>query len=114
MPCGAPRIAGAYVRPLSTPHLTMPRISDDTTWKALTFVAATGASLLTHSLLKRTWVAVRGTKPPTNPAARETAWSDALLWTAASSLAGGIAKLAAKRHAGAYKAGDVPVLGGGQ
>lgn len=89
----------------------MLKISDDTTWKALTFAAATGATLLTHTLLKKAWVAAVGTKPPTNPAASETPWKDALLWTAASSLAGGIAKLAAKRQAGAFKSGDVPVLG---
>ena len=87
------------------------RISDNTTWKALTFVAATGAALGTHTLLKKGWLAATGKKPPTNPAARQTAWTEALIWTAASSLAGGIAKLVAKRQAGALKAGDVPVLG---
>lgn len=87
------------------------RISDETTWKALTFVAATGASFATHSLLKKAWFSTTGKKPPTNPAARETQWTEALIWTAASSLSGGIAKLLAKRHAGALKAGDVPVLG---
>lgn len=87
------------------------RISDETTWKALTFAAATAAALTTHTLLKKGWHAATGTKPPTNPAARETAWTEALIWTAASSLAGGIAKLVAKRQAGAFKAGDVPVLG---
>ena len=87
------------------------KISDDTTWKALTFVAATGAAFTTHWALKNVWHAATGKKPPTNPAARETAWTEALIWTAASSLAGGIAKLVAKRHAGAIKAGDVPALG---
>ncbi|OZC03755.1 DUF4235 domain-containing protein [Rubricoccus marinus] len=87
------------------------KISDDTTWKALTFVAATGAALTTHWALKNGWQAITGKKPPTNPAARETAWTEALIWTAASSLAGGLAKLVAKRHAGAFKEGDVPVLG---
>ena len=87
------------------------KISDDTTWKVLTFLAATGATFATHTLLKKAWFASTGTKPPTNPAARETQWTEALIWTAASSLAGGIAKLIAKRQAGAFKSGDVPVLG---
>ena len=87
------------------------KISDETTWKALTFVAATGTALLTHSVLKQGWFYATGRKPPTNPAASETAWSEALLWTAASSLAAGITKLIAKRQAGRFKQGDVPVLG---
>ena len=86
-------------------------LSDDLTWKALTFVAATGATLATHWALKNAWAASTGKKPPTNPAARQTAWSEALIWTAASSLAGGLAKLVAKKQAGEWKAGDVPVLG---
>lgn len=85
--------------------------SDDTAWKVATFAAATGAALATNWALKRAWASATGTKPPTNPAARETAWTDALIWTAASSLAGGIAKLAAKRKAGEMKSGNVPVLG---
>ena len=89
----------------------MLRISDDATWKALTFAAATGVTLATHTLLKRAWKAATGTKPPTNPAAAETAWTEALIWTAAASLTGGLAKLAAKRGAGALKRGSVPVLG---
>ena len=87
------------------------KISDETTWKALTFAAATGAALVTHWALKNGWHAATGKTPPTNPAARQTAWTEALVWTAASSLAGGIARLVAKRQAGALKRGDVPVLG---
>lgn len=89
----------------------MRRISDETTWKVLTFAAAAVASIATSTLLKRGWHAATGKKPPVNPAARETAWSEALLWTAASSLVAGTAKLVAKRQAGRLKRGDVPVLG---
>ena len=87
------------------------KISDEATWKLVTFAAATAAAFATQWALKNAWHASTGEKPPTNPAAKETAWSEALIWTAASSLAGGLAKLIAKRHAGALKSGNVPVLG---
>ena len=86
------------------------KISDETVWKALTFVAAGGAALLTRAALKRGWSAVTGNEPPANPAAVDTAWSEALAWTAASSLIAGVARLVAKRQAGHLKRGRIPVL----
>ena len=87
------------------------KISDETTWKALTFVAAGGAALLTRAALKRGWLLTTGKEPPANPAASDTAWSEALAWTAASSLIAGIARLIAKRQAGHLKRGRIPILG---
>ena len=89
----------------------MRKTSDATTWKILTFVGASGAVLATNWLLKNLWHASTGKKPPTNPAAKETAWSEALMWTAASSLAAGLAKLVAKRQAAQFKRGSIPALG---
>ena len=71
---------------------------------------AFGASFLTKSMLQKSWRGLTGKKPPTNPAALETAWSEALVWTAATSLAAGMAQLIAKRQAAKLKAGNVPTL----
>ncbi|NNF57658.1 MAG: DUF4235 domain-containing protein [Rhodothermaceae bacterium] len=87
------------------------KISDETAWKALTFLAAGGAALLTRTALKRGWSLTTGKKPPANPASVDTAWNEALAWTAASSLIAGIARLVAKRQAGHLKRGRIPVLG---
>lgn len=88
----------------------MHKISDETTWKAVGFAAAAGAAVLTRSLLKHGWHAATGKQPPSNPASAETAWSEALTWTVASSLVVGIARLVARRHAGRLKEGRVPTL----
>ena len=87
------------------------KISDETTWKAVGFAAAAGAAALTRYALKHGWHAATGKKPPTNPATAETAWAEALSWTAASSLVAGLARLVALRQAGRLKRGGVPVLG---
>jgi hypothetical protein len=86
-------------------------ISDETAWKALTFVAAGGAALFTRTALKRGWLLTTGKQPPSNPASVDTAWGEALAWTAASSLIAGVARLVAKRQAGHLKQGRIPVLG---
>jgi hypothetical protein len=86
------------------------KISDDTAWTLLMSAGAFGASFATKALLQKSWRGLTGKKPPTNPAAAETAWSEALVWTAATSLAAGLARLIAKRQAARFKAGDVPTL----
>ena len=86
------------------------RISDETAWKLLTAAGAFGASYATKALLQKSWRGVTGKKPPTNPAAAGTAWSEALIWTAAASLSAGLASLVAKRQAAKLKAGSVPTL----
>lgn len=73
--------------------------AEKTAWK----VAATGsgilAGVLTRKLIVAGWTAAKGTNPPTNPAARETQWSEALIWTLATSIGVGIARLVATRGA---------------
>ena len=86
------------------------KISDDTTWKLFMAVGAFGASFATKSLLQKSWRGLTGKKPPTNPAALETAWGEAIVWTAATSLAAGLAQLLAKRQAAKLKAGSIPTL----
>lgn len=77
----------------------MGQTAEKTAWK----VAATGsgilAGVLTRKLIVAGWKAAKGTNPPTNPAARETQWSEALIWTIATSIGVGIARLVATRGA---------------
>ena len=86
------------------------KFSDETAWKALTFAAAAGAAALTRYALKHGWHTATGKEPPANPASVDTAWSEALTWTVASSLVVGLARLVAKRQAGKLKHGHVPAL----
>ncbi|MDX1420833.1 MAG: DUF4235 domain-containing protein [Rubricoccaceae bacterium] len=86
------------------------KISDETTWKAVTFAAAAGAAFATRFVLKHGWRTATGKEPPANPASADTAWSEALTWTVASSLVVGVARLVAKRQAGLLKRGEVPAL----
>ena len=72
--------------------------------------AAAGAAFLTRYALKHGWHATTGQEPPANPASADTAWSEALTWTVASSLVVGVARLVAKRQAGKLKRGQVPAL----
>ena len=77
----------------------MGKTAEKTAWK----IAATGAGLvagvITRKIIVASWKAAKGTNPPTNPAARETQWSEALIWTIATSIGVGIARLVATRGA---------------
>lgn len=77
----------------------MGQTAEKTAWK----IAATGsgilAGVLTRKVIVASWKAAKGTNPPTNPAARETQWSEALIWTIATSIGVGIARLVATRGA---------------
>ena len=86
------------------------KISDDAAWKLMMAAGAFGASFATKALLQKSWRGLTGKKPPANPAALETAWSEALVWTTATSLAAGLAQLVAKRQAARLKSGPVPTL----
>lgn len=53
----------------------------------------------TRKLLQAGWRRTRGGNPPTNPAARGTTWSEALVWAAASGVAMAVARVVAQRGA---------------
>ena len=88
----------------------MKKLSDETAWKAVGFAAAAGAAALTRLALKRGWHVATGKAPPTNPAAAETAWIEAVTWTMASSLIVGLARLVAVRQASRLKWGPAANL----
>ncbi len=73
-------------------------------WKLLGFAFAIPAGIAVRKLTESTWVSIRGTVPPKNPAAPGTAWVEALSWAAASGIAIAIGRmLAARGAAGFYK-----------
>jgi hypothetical protein len=53
------------------------------------------------SLLNTSWKTVAKKNPPLNPAAVDTSWKEAILWTIVSSAAIGLAQLLARRGADA-------------
>lgn len=77
-------------------------------WILVSGLAASGAALATQSLLKRGWHAATGDDPPLNPASSRTAWSEAIVWTVAASVAAGLSRLAARRTAATFLDGGVP------
>ena len=71
-------------------------------------LAAMAAAWLTRTGLKYTWNATTGEDPPMNPASAQTAWSEALTWTVATSLVAGLTRLAARRAVAHTIGGPVP------
>lgn len=53
------------------------------------------------SLLNTSWKSVAKKNPPLNPAAADTTWKEAIVWTIVSSAAIGLAQLLARRGADA-------------
>lgn len=82
--------------------------SRKTRWLVASGLAATAASFLTRSALKKGWRASTGSPPPINPASRDTAWTEALVWTVAASVVAGVSRLAARRTAARVLDGPVP------
>ncbi len=79
----------------------MGQTAEKTAWK----IAATGAGIIAgvaaRKVIVASWKAAKKTDPPTNPAARDTQWGEALIWTIATSIGVGIARLIATRGAAA-------------
>src|SRR5688572_6193493 len=77
----------------------MGKTAEKTAWK----VAATGAGLIARFIVRKSliagWKAARKSNPPSNPAARDTQWSEARAWTLATGVGVGLARLVATRGA---------------
>ena len=83
-------------------------LSQRTRWLLTTGLAATAASFLTRSALKKGWNTATGEDPPLNPDSSETAWTEALVWTVAASVVAGVSRLTARRTAAHFLDGPVP------
>lgn len=77
-------------------------------WLVVSGLAAAAASFLTRIVLKRGWNATTGEDPPLNPASRETAWTEAIVWTVATSVVAGLSRLAARRTTAKFLVGPPP------
>ena len=76
-----------------------------TKWKLAGALSGIVSAAVTRKLLRAAWRRTRGGNPPTNPAARGTTWSEALVWAAASGVAMAVARVVAQRGAaGAWRA----------
>ena len=80
----------------------------ETKWLLVSGGAAMLAAMTTKSLLKRGWHAVYGQDPPMNPESPETTWKEAVVWTLAISVVGGLARLGARRGAAKLLPGHAP------
>jgi NADPH:quinone reductase-like Zn-dependent oxidoreductase len=68
-------------------------------WKAVGSLSGVAAGGATRALLRAGWRRTQGGDPPANPAAPGTAWSEALIWAAASGVAIAVTRLVAQRGA---------------
>ncbi len=83
----------------------MPLLSTEHRWDLLTAGAAALAAMATRQIVTRVWSLTTGDDPPRNPESPETAWTEALTWTVATSLVVGAARLAARRVAAKRRPG---------
>jgi hypothetical protein len=70
-------------------------------WKVVVFAFAVPTGIAVRKALDAAWKAARHDDPPRNPAAPGTAWTEALVWAAASGVAVAAARLIATRGAAA-------------
>lgn len=83
-------------------------LSDKHRWILASGLAASAAAFATQSLLKRSWNAATGEDPPLNPASSRTVWTEAIVWTLASSVVAGLSRLTARRATAAIIDEPVP------
>lgn len=74
---------------------------EKTVWKLAATGAAVIAGIAVRNLLMSAWRGVMKNDPPNNPADPATSWGEALLWTAVTGLAVGVARMVASRGAAA-------------
>lgn len=70
-----------------------------TGWAVVAGGSAAIAAVATHRAMKAAWRLIRGDDPPMNPAAHDTEWSEAVIWTATMGMAAGLSALLARRAA---------------
>lgn len=70
-------------------------------WSVFATGSALLAALAVRHLLESVWEEARGEPPPRNPAHPDTAWSEALAWTATAGAVAGISRMLARRGAAA-------------
>ncbi|MFZ0390508.1 MAG: DUF4235 domain-containing protein [Calditrichia bacterium] len=74
-------------------------ISEKKMWQLVGAGSALLAGMAVKKVLGAGWQKVMDEEPPKNPASRSTSWGDAVLWTAATGVVIGVAKMLARRGA---------------
>lgn len=74
-------------------------LTEKQNWLLVGTLSAVSAGIVAQVLLSRGWRRATGRAPPRDPVAFETSWIEAILWTAAIGLVGGVARLLARRIA---------------
>lgn len=74
---------------------------EKTVWKLAATGAAVVAGVAVRNLLMSAWRGIAKNDPPNNPADPATSWGEAILWTAVTGLAVGVARMVASRGAAA-------------
>jgi hypothetical protein len=73
----------------------------DMAWKALALAVGAASAYTTRRAIAAVWKSVKGSDPPSSPAARSTTWPEALGWTVGTGVAMALARLIAQRGAAA-------------
>ena len=68
-------------------------------WVVVGYAAAMLAGVAVRRSLEGGWRKVRKEDPPRQPASPETTWTEALLWSALTGMAVGVARVIARRGA---------------
>ena len=80
-------------------HMRTVRADKRMAWRVVGSLSGLAAGAATRAALRSAWRKTHGGEPPTNPAARGVAWTDALVWAIASGVALAVARLLAQRGA---------------
>jgi hypothetical protein len=70
-------------------------------WKGVAFASGTAAAMGVRQAAAALWRAERHQEPPTQPAARNVRWRDALVWAASVAVGAAVARVIAERTAAA-------------
>lgn len=73
--------------------------SQEQTWKLVATLSAIGMGLVFRSALRGGWKRVTRREPPDQPGVDGASWREALIWSAASGVAVGLARMMARRSA---------------
>lgn len=74
-------------------------MSNQLKWKIVANGAAFLAAMAVRAIISKSWKAVTHEEPPKNPESSEVQLREALMWTVATALTAGIARLLAHRGA---------------
>lgn len=77
----------------------MKTLNDEKLWQAVSSTSAIAAGVLARKSLQAGWEKAKKEEPPLNPESRDVSWKDAIIWTIATGVTVGLARLIARRLA---------------